>query len=345
MTVRTGTMPAAVLAAAGTLSLEERPLPALRRADDVLLDVECCGICGTDLHILSDPPGHPASVGVVLGHEFVGVVRGVGDAVTSFQPGDRVVVAANVSCGHCVWCRRGLVNHCESFTTHGIFVDGGLAPSVVVPAGSCFPISARVPAHLAALAEPLSTVVNGVKLAGVFPGETAVVIGAGPIGLMFTALLDAAGASVVAIEPNEQRLELARMLGAADAIDPRDGDAVARVRRLTGGLGADCVVDAVGSQLTTALDLVRKAGRIVLFGMNSQARAEIAQNRITRDELSVLGGYVGHPQDVFPVAVALLEQGRIDLEPLVTHRVPLSGLPEAVEELRAGRAVKVEVEP
>ena len=345
MTVQTGTMPAAVLAAVGTLALEERPLPALRRPDDVLLDVECCGICGTDLHILSDPPGHPAKVGVVLGHEFVGVVRDVGEAVTSFGLGDRVVVAANVSCGQCVWCRRGLVNHCESFSTHGIFVDGGLAPNVVVPARSCFPISPDVPAPVAALAEPLSTVVNGVKLAGVFPGETAVVIGAGPIGMMFTALLDAAGAAVIAIEPNEQRLELAVTMGATAAVDPRQEDAAERVRRLTGGLGADCVVDAVGSQLPAALELVRKAGRIVLFGMNSKARAEIAQNRITRDELSILGGYVGRPEDVFPVAVSLLEQGRVDLAPLVTHRVPLSRLPEAIDELRAGRAVKVEVEP
>src|ERR671935_2623199 len=146
------TMEAAVLADVGTLALEERPLPSVARPDDVLLEVECCGICGTDLHILSVPPGHPASVGVVLGHEFVGTVREIGEGVTSLRPGDRVVVAANVSCGQCVWCRRGLVNHCESFSTHGIFVDGGLAQNVVVPAATCFPIAADVPAHIAALA-------------------------------------------------------------------------------------------------------------------------------------------------------------------------------------------------
>src|SRR5919201_1546708 len=99
------TMEAAVLADVGTLALEERPPPTLGRPDDVLLDVECCGICGTDLHILSVPPGHPASVGVVLGHEFVGIVREAGEAVTRLRPGDRVVVAANIACGQCVWCR------------------------------------------------------------------------------------------------------------------------------------------------------------------------------------------------------------------------------------------------
>jgi len=337
-------MRAAVLESAGRLALEERPLPRLDRPGDVLLDVEACGICGTDLHILSDPPGHPANVGVILGHEFVGVVRDVGPEVTALSPGDRVVVAANVGCGQCVWCRRGLDNHCERFRTHGIFVDGGLAPSVAVPAASCFPISPDVPSHLAALAEPLSTVVNGVGLADVFPGDTAAVIGAGPIGLMFIALLDLAGARVVAIEPAETRRELARRMGAFRVTDPSGEDAGAVVREVTEGLGADVVVDAVGSELATALALVRKAGRIVLFGMNTEARAEIAQNEITRDELSVLGAYVGRSEAVFPVAVRLLEQRLIDFEPLVTHRIALRELPGAVEELRAGRAVKVEVE-
>jgi len=338
------TMRAAVLADIGTLALAERAVPELRHPGDVRLEIECCGICGTDLHILSDPPGHPASLGVVLGHEFVGTVRDVGADVTTFRPGDRVVVAANVSCGECVWCRRGLGNHCERFTTHGIFTDGGLAPSVVVPARSCFPIAYDVAPHIAALAEPLSTVVNGVRLADPFPGETAAVIGAGPIGLMFTALLQLGGASVIALEPVEQRRELARAMGAGHVADPTREDAVALVREVTGGLGADIVVDAVGSQLPAAFELVRKGGRIVLFGMNTEARSEVAQVAITRDELSILGAYVGRSEEVFPLAVQLLEQGQIDLAPLVTHRIQLPELPRALEELRAGRAVKVEVE-
>lgn len=343
MSVGAGTMRAAVLADVGTLALAERPLPRLRSATDVLLDVECCGICGTDLHILSVPPGHPATPGVVLGHEFVGVVREAGAEVTSLGPGDRVVVAANVSCGACAWCRRGLVNHCERFSTHGIFADGGLAPHVCVPARSCYPIAAEVPAHLAALAEPLSTVVNGARLAAVFPGEVAAVLGAGPIGLLFVALLRLAGATVLSVEPTRLRADVARRLGADRVVAPEEAQPA--VRELSGGLGADVVVDAVGSQLPAALALVRKGGRIVLFGMNDQARAEVAQARITRDELSVLGGYVGRPEEVFPTAVRLLEQRRLDLEPLVTHRIGLDELPAAIEELRAGRAVKVAVAP
>jgi threonine dehydrogenase-like Zn-dependent dehydrogenase len=344
MSLTSEAMPAAVLADVGKLALVERPVPTVRRPTEVLLDVQACGICGTDLHILSVPPGIQATVGVVLGHEFVGVVRQVGSEVTSLLPGQRVVVATNVSCGQCVWCRRGLRNHCENWTTHGIFVDGGLAPHVVVPAANCFPIAEHVPSHIAALAEPLSTVVNGARLADVFPGETAVVIGAGPIGLMFTTLLKLAGATMVTIEPAEQRRGLAVTMGADHAVDPTREDPVGAVRKATEGLGADVVIDAVGSQLEPALNLVRKAGRIVLFGMNEQARADIAQVRITRDELHLIGGFVGQDTLVFPPAIRLLEQGRINLEPLVTHRIRLPELPEAVEELRAGRAAKVEVE-
>jgi 2-desacetyl-2-hydroxyethyl bacteriochlorophyllide A dehydrogenase len=314
---------AAVFAGVGTLAIEERSEPTLVDADDVLLDVEACGICGTDLHILSVPPSHPANVGVILGHEFVGRVVGTGE---------RVAVAPNLWCGECSWCRRGLRNQCENGTTYGVFLDGGLAPRVVVKARACHPISGDLSAHVAALAEPLSTVVHGARQANVFPGETACVIGAGPIGAMFTALLSAAGASVVVVEPTAERAELARALGALEVLAPDE----------VGQVEADVVVDAVGSQLPAALEVAARGGRVLLFGMNERARAEVAQSRITRDELTILGSYVG--QDVFPDAIRLLEQGRVDWSLLVTHRVGVEELPDAVEELRAGRALKVEVE-
>jgi 2-desacetyl-2-hydroxyethyl bacteriochlorophyllide A dehydrogenase len=323
---------AAVLADVGTLRIEERVEPRLTDPDEVLIDVEACGICGTDLHILSRPPSHPANVGVVLGHEFVGRVADTGPSVTGFSPGDRAVVAPNLWCGECRYCRRGRRNQCERGTTYGIFIDGGLAPRVAVRSRACYPISGQLPAHVAALAEPLSTVVHGVHQAAVFPGETALVIGAGPIGVLFCALLSDAGAVVTVVEPTPERARLARRLGAADVVAP--GEAA--------GLEADVVVDAVGSQLPAALDAVGKGGRVLLFGMNERARAEIAQSRITRDELTVVGSYVG--QDVFPDAVRLLEGGRIEFSAVVTHRVPVDELPQAIEELREGRALKVVVE-
>jgi threonine dehydrogenase-like Zn-dependent dehydrogenase len=278
---------------------------------------------------------------VILGHEILGVVVDAGPEA-DLAPGDRVVVAPNIGCGHCVYCRRGLVNQCPKMTTIGIYEDGGLAGRVRVPAAVCHRISAHVPAEVAVLAEPLSTVANGVKLANAFPGETAVVLGAGPAGLMFTALFAAAGAYVITVEPAAPRAQLARELGADQTLDPRQGDVTTQVLELTDGVGADIAVDAVGSQLSTVLRAVRPAGRVVLFGMNTTARSEIAQERITRRELSIFGAYVGGP-DVMPLAISVLERGVVDLSPMVTHRIDVDGLPTALDEFRGGDAVKIEV--
>jgi threonine dehydrogenase-like Zn-dependent dehydrogenase len=334
-------MPAAVFAGDGVLDITERPYPELLRPDDVVLGVEVAGICGTDLKILERPQAHPATPGVVLGHEILGVVLETGPE-SGLEPGDRVVVAPNFGCGVCAYCRRGLENQCPRMTTIGIYQDGGLAGRVRVPAATCHRIAAHVPPELAVFAEPLSTVANGVRLANPFPGETAVVLGAGPAGLMFTALFAAAGTHVITVEPAAQRAQLARALGADETLDPSRGDLTPHILELTGGIGADIVVDAVGSQFSTALGVVRSAGRVVLFGMNTTARSEVAQERITRRELRILGAYIGG-QDVVPLAVGILERGVVDLSPMITHRIDVDGLPAALEEFRAGGAVKIEV--
>lgn len=334
-------MRGAVFADIGELAIMERDVPALERQDEVILDVQACGICGTDLHILADPPGQPATKGCVLGHEIVGVVSEAGGDVYNLQPGDRAVVAPNISCGQCVWCQRGLNNHCDHFTTIGIFKDGGLASRVRVPAANCFPISEDVPSHIAALAEPLSTVVNGVRLAQPFPGQRAVVIGAGPAGLMYAALLGFAGTSVTVLEPSEERARIAARMGAAHTVDPTDEDPVGAVRELTDGLGADVVIDAVGSQLSVAMRVVRKAGRLVLFGIGP-TKTDFAQEEVTRNELTLVGAFIG--QAVFPDAIRLLEQHAEEFAPMVTHRVDLEELDTAMDEMRAGRTGKVEIE-
>src|SRR5262249_39298341 len=152
--------------------------------------------------------------------------------------------------------------------------------------------SHSVPGHIAALAEPLSCVVHGTRLAATQPGETVAVVGAGPIGLLFCAVLDLAGATVVAIEPSPLRRSLALTMGAVAALDPDTEDIHDRVLDLTGGFGADVTIDAVGTQFGTCLSLVRRGGRILLFGIDTEAHSEISQARITRDELQVLGSYV-----------------------------------------------------
>ncbi len=336
-------MPAVVFQGEGRWALEERPVPSVRNPEDVLLQVEACGICGTDLHILEVPPGHPATPGVILGHEVIGRVVEVGPAVTHLRPGDRVAVAPNLYCGVCRFCQRGLYNHCERFTTLGIFLDGGLAPYEVAPARALFPISPQVPLERAIFTEVLSTVVGGTLQARLHPGEHAVVLGCGPVGLLFLQVFRASGAgSLIAADIAPFRLEFARRAGADRVVNPREEDLEAIVREVT-GIGADVVVDAVGTLMSTALRLVRPAGTVILFGMNAQARAEIAQYDITRREIRVVGSYVG--RHTFPLAIQMLERGVIRPEELVTHRLPLARFGEGLEHLRRGEAVKVMMVP
>jgi threonine dehydrogenase-like Zn-dependent dehydrogenase len=323
------------------VELQTRPRPVLADPGDVLVQVEACGICGTDLHILEDPPGHPANQGVVLGHEMVGVVVERGPSALGVAVGDRVVVSPNLSCGSCTECKRGLFSACENFSTVGIFRDGALADLVSVPSRACHVISAELPRRTAALAEPLSCVLNGVQQAQPQPGQVAVVLGAGAIGLLFLAVLQQAGVRCVVVEPSQPRRHAAERMGAWQVVDPTAVDLAATVHSLTRD-GVDLAVDAVGSLLPAALDVVRPRGRVLLFGMNSRARGEIAQNVITRKELVVFGTYVG--DFTFPDAVRLLESGLLDLDPIVSHWLSLDRLQDGLAALADGSAVKVVID-
>ncbi|MFN2489495.1 MAG: zinc-binding dehydrogenase, partial [Actinomycetota bacterium] len=279
----------------------------------------------------------------IMGHEFVGIVRETGPHTIGIHSEERVAVAANLSCGSCPPCKRGTPNHCEHFTTMGIFRDGGLARFAVAPASACHVVSKDIPREIAALTEPLSCVVNGIEQARLLPGEAVTIIGAGPVGLLFLSLFRAAGASLlVVVEPTELRRDVAKRMGADVCLDPSSGDPVAPMREATSGAGADVVVDAVGDQLALALSCVRVGGRVLLFGMNSRARPSVRQYDITRNELTVLGAYVG--SNVFPKAARILASGLLELGPMISHRVSLEELPSALDAIRQGRAVKVVVD-
>lgn len=338
----TRSMPAAVFEGEGRLAVRDVATPEVRAADDVLLAVRAAGICGTDVHILAVPPGHPAAPGVVLGHEYVADVVAVGDRVDHVKPHDRVVVDPSVWCGSCAYCQMGLTNLCDRMTGIGIVRDGGFAPFSVVPARAVYPIAPDVPSEVAALAEPLADVLNGVRKVGVVPGESVLVLGAGPIGLLFTLLFRGEGAKVLVAEPAAYRAGQARANGADVTINPRTDDLATVVRGHT-GLGADVVVDAVGTLLEDALRCVRKGGRVLLFGMHEHARPIVKQYDVTKYEIQILGTYIA--RGTFPLATRLLESGRIDFSRLVTHRLPLRDIAQGIELLRRGEAVKVAVIP
>jgi threonine dehydrogenase-like Zn-dependent dehydrogenase len=333
-------MLAAVFAREGTLEMQERPVPAISHPTDVLLEVEGCGICGTDLHILESPPGHPATPGCILGHEYLGRVVEAGQDVTSLRPGQRVAVAPNISCGVCRSCKAGRPNHCIRFTTLGIFRDGGLARYNVAPERACHPLSDSLPFEEAVWTEVLSCVANSVDNVKPQPGETAVVVGGGPVGALHALLFRAAGAQAIVTDISPARLKILARAGVDHVVNAQDDDVHEKVRAVCPE-GADIVVDAVGTELDAALDLVRTGGRISLFGMNSRARPAVRQNAITRNELTIFGSYVG--VNTFPRAIALLESGVIRPSVLLSEVAPLPHLPSALERLRSGETMKIAI--
>jgi threonine dehydrogenase-like Zn-dependent dehydrogenase len=334
-------MRAAVFKGSGVLELEDVPEPVVEADDDVVIEVEACGICGSDLQILNVPPGHPADPGVVLGHEFIGRIRALGRNASSFQTGQRVVVDPDPKCGICGPCRAGRPASCENVRALGVFRHGALAPLVKAPAGAVFPLSEGPSPAIAALIEPLACVVNGVNKANPRPGESAIIFGAGAIGCLFLAMFKAAGASpVIVVEPQAARGAVATAVGADLVVSP---DELSERRRDLLPHGADVIVDAVGSQLATAIEHAALGSRIVLFGMNQTARPAIHQYAITERSLSVLGSYV--TAFTFPTAIRLVEGDSLPLDPIVTHVLPLDRVSEALDLLRSGSATKVVITP
>jgi threonine dehydrogenase-like Zn-dependent dehydrogenase len=336
-------MLAAVFKRRGVLEIEDRPEPGGLAADEALLEVEGCGVCGTDLHILSDPPGHPAKEGVILGHEIVARVLDKGTQVREVDLGSRVIVDANLKCGICAFCRRGKSNHCKNWTTIGIFLDGGFTRLVKAPEKALHPIRNDVPLKEAVWGEILSCALGSTDRVRAQPGELAVVIGAGPAGLMHALLFEAAGTKVVLADVSTERLEYARAAGIKSTLNPKITNLGDTVADLTSGDGADAVVDAVGNQFATCLDLVARSGTVALFGMNSHATPAIPQCNITRKEVTVFGSYVG--RNTFPRSVAVLESGVLNLAPLVSHEITVSEMPNAIQAAREGKAMKILVRP
>jgi len=336
-------MLAAVFEGEGKLNLKEVPGPEIKKSDDVLLQVEAASICGTDVHILEVPPGHPANKGAILGHEYTGMILEVGDDVKDFKAGDRVVVDPNITCGSCTYCKMGMPNMCENMTTLGIFINGGFARYNVAPAKALHPISPNLKAGLAVFAEPLSCVVNATQKLKVQPGENVVVLGAGPIGLLFTQMFRASGAGkIIVSEVSEYRSKYAKESGAARLINPLKEDLEKVVKEET-VIGSDVVVDAVGTLFKEAMKIVRRDGRILLFGQNSNARAEITQNDITRRELVILGNYIA--KFTFPPTIKIIESKVLNLEKLITHRLPLKDIHQGIEAMENRRAIKVIITP
>lgn len=336
-------MKAAVFEGEGILTLKEMQKPAIERPDHIIGEIEVCSICGTDVHMTNVPAGYPATPGTILGHELVAKVVEAGAGATEFKVGDRFVVNPNEYCGTCVYCKKNLPNECQNIQAMGIDVDGGFAEFVRVAEKMAFKIPDDMPSHIAAFAEPLACAVNASGKINVNPGESVVVIGAGPIGMLFIQLMKAAGAyPIISLEPNPIRRDYALKCGADYAIDPMEEDAMTFVLDKT-IIGADYAIDVVGSQMMTGIDCIRKGGAVLLFGNNAKAQPAVTQSQITYKEARVLGTWLANAS--FDHAVKLLASGTLNLDFMVTHTLPLEEVHQAIDLIRKGEGVEVLVDP
>lgn len=343
---------AAVFKGDGKLVLEERPVPKIKDPHDILLAVKGVGICGTDLHILEVPPRHPATRDVIMGHEFCGQVAKIGSNVTNCSPGDSVAIDQNAACGHCEECRSGMPNACLTVfsapvpgfsNTPGIFRDGALARYIVIPDYMVYQGSSQVPWHHLAITETVACAVNALRKADPQMGETVVVLGAGPVGLLLISMLKTSGCRVIASETAPHRANVAKKIGADVIVNPETQDLREVVKAQTNGRGADVTVEAVGPLLNECIELARFGGRVVLFGHDELARPRVPQALIMRKELQIRGVFL--TKYTFVPAIRLLERGMLPMDDIISHVMPLEQIFEAHRMMRAKEGLKVVIDP
>ena len=347
-------MLAARLRAVDDLRVEEVPTPTVGPGE-VLVEVGANTICGTDLRIVRGAKTAHVRLPVVIGHEAAGRVADVGAGVTGYRPGDRVALLPAIPDRRCWACQQGMENLCVNPDRRilGYSVDGGMAEYMLVPAdavttGCLFVARSDLPYEQLALAEPLGAVVGGQRHTPVHVGETVLIMGAGPIGLLHLqlALLQGAGAVIVS-QRSATRRALAKQLGATAAVDPTSEDLGAVVGEITGGRGVDVTFICIGvpELVDEAMQLTRVGGRVNIFaGMAGTGRAEISANLIHYRQLTLTGSSDIRRTD-YATALELIESGRIDTAALVSHRFPLADVEAALRAASDGTAVKVAVLP
>lgn len=323
-------MNAAVYRGESVVSVDAVDTPAIG-AGEILVRVEACGVCHTDLkkieYNLLKPPR-------IFGHETAGVVAAVGANVTRFRPGDRVIAFHHIPCGSCFYCERKLYAQCPVYKKVGITAGfepagGGFAQYVrvmdwIVERG-VEKIPEGVPFETAAFVEPVNTCVKAVEQCDPRPGDVVLVQGQGPIGLIFTMLLKLKGCTVVATDTIASRLELSKKSGAAFALDPRASDVAAKLKELTEGRGADLVIVATAAKglVEEAVQCTRPGAKIMLFAQTSdKERIELSGASICVGERSLLGCYSASV-DLQAESARLVFSGELPVHLLVSHRVPL----------------------
>ena len=342
-------MKALLLSEYNKLEIADLPVP-VPGSDEILVQVAACGICGSDVH------GYDGSTGrrippIVMGHEAAGIVAGVGADVDNFREGDRVTFDSTIYCGHCTFCRTGQVNLCDNREVLGVSCGdyrraGAFAEFVVLPARIAYVLPGNLSFAEAALLEAVSVALHAVSLVSISQNSSALVVGAGTIGLLAQQALRVAGCSrVLVTDLDSTRLSLSEKLGAT-AVLPSGPGLVKKVLELTAGVGVEVVVEAVGitPAIHSAIDCVKKGGSVVLVG-NVTPEVTIPLQKVVSRQIRLQGSCASSGE--YPRAIELMSQGEIKVKPLITAIAPLTDGQRWFERLHAREPnlMKVVLEP
>ena len=296
--------------------------------DEVLVRVEACGICGSDVHGLDGSTGRRIPP-LIMGHEAAGVIVKAGAKVANFAEGDRITFDSTVYCGRCYFCRRGEINLCDNRQVLGVSCeehrrDGAFAEYVSVPQHILYPLPEGISFERAAMVEPVSIAFHAVEITPVSLNDTAVVVGAGMIGLLVVQTLRLAGCGkIIAVDIDSRKLEMARELGADEGLNVKEVDVPAAVQELTEQRGAEIAIEVVGSTptLNTAILSVKKGGSVTMIG-NQSPKAELPlQNAVAR-QVRIQGSCASCGE--YPACLDMIASGRINVDALMSKVAPLS---------------------
>lgn len=344
------------------LKVTERPVPAIQ-PDQVLLEVQACGVCGSDMHFYeTDEQDYMLYPGLtrfpaILGHEFSAKVVEVGQEVAELKAGDPVTVEEMIWCGHCTPCRNGFPNHCVNLEEIGFTIDGAFANYIAVGAKYCWKVDGILDRfgeekgyEVAAMSEPTSVSYNAMftRAGGFKPGAYVSVFGAGPIGLAAIGLAEAAGAGkIVAFEVSPERRELAKKIGADVAYDPREVTAGEVLMELSHGEGFDFHVEAAGVPHLVVPEMEKALainGKIVQIGRAAQRVPMYLETfQVRRSQFFGAQGHSGHAN--FPSVIRMVASGRLDLSPMITGRYKLDNVIDAIARLTKRQDGKIMVHP
>lgn len=329
------------------VEIREVPVPKCG-PDDVLVKILAASICGTDLHIFNwdawaSGRMHPP---LTIGHELAGTIVEVGSNVSRVKPGDFISAESHVVCGKCLQCRLGQYHTCQNVKILGVDTDGCFAEYAIVPENNAWMNDAALPPYLASAQEPLGNAVYATLIEPVTAASVAI-FGCGPTGLCAAAVAKAAGAGlVVAVDVNPYRLDLAERMGAYVTLNPKEDDVVAELKRRTDGNGVDVVVEMSGNPgaIQQGLDSIRLGGRFTAFGIPSLP-VEIDFSEVIFKGIRLLGVSGRRMFETWYQTAALLRTERLNLAPLVTHRLPMSEFEKAMDIMKSGLSGKIVVTP